>query len=240
MNKFNSMTASSLFTGTTEIQASRVETVAADDIRQPWRSVYGFPMTAARLAANQPLILHCREDEVFDLLASLNRLLVQPETLNRVYAMLNELQSQTRQKLIRRLELEQEPISQNESLKLISDVEQALTQPATQTVAERLETLLASPTSGHEIAGLKTMLARLQALVSALAAVKDRGFHVVVQDRRRQPAHPALEARRDEPVQLDDRPTTWQAGLLFPPKYHLTLWAYQIGRSDRGQSAVWN
>lgn len=240
MSEFNSKREASLFVATSIFQRNPLDTLPGGDIRQPWRSVYGFPMAAARLAANQPLMLHSREDEVFNLLASLNRLLARQETLNQAYAMLKRLETETQQDLIRRLALEQEAISEEESLALISEVEQALAQPAPQTVGTRLETILSSPTSGQEAAGLKRMLARLQGLMPALAAVKEQGFHVVVQDRGRQPARPALEARRHESIRLAGQPTTIPAGFLLPATYHLTLWAYRIGRSDRGQSAVWN
>lgn len=240
MNEFNNANATSLFAATTGLQLSQFNTLHGADIRHPWQSVHGFPMAVARLATNHPLILYCREDEIFDLLASLNSLLVQPEILNRAYVMLTRFQAQTRQELVRRLELEQQPISQSESLKLITDVEETLAQPAPQTVKTRLEAFLLPPTAGQEIAGLKTMLTRIQVLVSALASVKDRGVHVVVQDRRRQPAHPVLEARRAELIRLDGQPTAIPAGFLLPPQCHLTLWAYLIVRRDHGQSAVWN
>ncbi|HMQ51024.1 MAG TPA: hypothetical protein PKD98_02930 [Anaerolineae bacterium] len=237
MNEFN---RKSLFTAATLSQSSQLKTLAVGDLRQPWRSVYGFPMAAARLAARQPLILHCREDEVFQKLASLNHLLAQPDVLNQAYGLLTQLQTETRQNLIRRLELEQEAISESEALKLVAELEQALAQPVPPTTVTRLETILSGPTPSHELAGLKTSLARLQGLMPALAAVKDQGFHVVAQDRRRQPAYPALEARRDELIQRDGQPTEFRAGLLLPPRYHLTLWAYLIVRSEQAQSPVWN
>jgi len=236
----NEVNRTSLFSASTGFHGKQLDTLDAGDIRRPGRSVYGFATAAARLAAHQPLLLHCREDELFDLLARLNTLLARPDALDRAYALLNRLQAQTRQKLVRHLELEQQPMSQSEAEKLVTELEQALAQPAPQTVDARLEAILSPQTPGHEIAGLKTMLARMQVFVPALAAVKDNGFHVVVQDKRRQPAHPALEARRGQPVQLDGEPATFPAGFLFPPKYHLTLWTYLIVRSDHGQSAVWN
>lgn len=237
MNEFNSTT---LLAKANNPQPNRLNTLAAADIRQPWRSVYGFPLGAAQLAAGQPLLLHCREDEVFDLLASLNSLLGQTEVLHRAYSLLKRVEEQTRQKLLRRLELEQQPISDSEVSELMASLEQALAQPKLQTTSSRLESILAAPTTGQEAAGLKTMLDRMQSPVSALAAVKDKGFHVVVQDRRRLPARPALEARRAEAVRLAGQPTAIPAGFLLPPRYHLTLWSYLIGRSDRSQSAVWN
>ena len=53
-------------------------TFCASDLTDPWRSVYGFPLLAAQLAANQKLLLFCREDEVFGLLTKLNTLLACP------------------------------------------------------------------------------------------------------------------------------------------------------------------
>lgn len=237
MREFN---RASPFTAITGRLPGQLNTLAGSDIRHPWRSVYGFPVAAARLASHQPLTLHCREDEVFNLLASLNRLLAQPQVLNQIYALLVQLQAETRQKLIRRLELEQQSISHSEALNLVAELEQALAHPAPQTVATRLETILSPAIPGHEMAGLKTMLARLHHLLPALAAVKDSGFHTVVQNRWRQPAHPALEGRRDEPVQQEGQPTKFRAGMLLPIKYHLTLWAYLIVRNDQGHSPVWN
>lgn len=237
MTEFNN---TSLFTSAAGFQEKQLETLYAGDIRRPEQSVYGFPMAAARLAAHRPLLMHGREDEIFALLAALNGLLGRPEPLNRAYARLKRLQTESREELVRRLALDQEPISDGERRQLIEAVEQALAHPAIQTTATRLEALLRPSTAGQEAAGLKRMVARLQLLVPALAAVKDQGFQVVVAEKRRQPARPALEARRTEPVRLDEQPTAVPAGFLLPPQYHLTLWAYRIVRSDHGQSAVWN
>lgn len=76
--------------------------------------------------------------------------------------------------------------------------------------------------------------------MAALAAVKDRGFRVVVFNRRRQPQRPALEAQRYRPIIHDGQPTGLNAGFLLPDSHHLTLWAYQLQRNDQGQSVIWN
>ena len=92
----------------------------------------------------------------------------------------------------------------------------------------------------HEIVGLEQMRARLEEWLPALDRVKEQGFHVVALDRRRQPYRPALEMRRNEFILLDGDPTTLEAGFLQPIRYHLTLWAYQVVRCDKGQSTIWN
>lgn len=44
----------------------------------------------------------------------------------------------------------------------------------------------------------------------------------------------------NELILLQNSHTQLNAGMLLPPQYHLTLWAYLVGRSDRGHSPVWN
>lgn len=215
-------------------------TLTAGDIRQPWKSVYGFATTAARLAANQPLTLHSREDELFALVAGLNELVARPEVLNRAFEMLKKLEDETLQKLARLVQLEDQPVDINEAPDLIAQAEQWVNGTSPDNTADRLAEILAPDQPTAEIAGLRTMAARLQRLISALEAVKDQGFHVVVFDRRRQPARPAVEARRNEPIHRDGEPTALPAGFLQPLTYHATLWSYVVARSDRGQSTIWN
>ena len=109
-----------------------------------------------------------------------------------------------------------------------------------QTVASRLENFLTPNKPADEIAGVSILLARLQRLISALEQVEDDGLHVVVCDRRRQPARPALETRRHEPILGSGSKSTLTAGFLLPTRYHLTLWSYLIIRNNNGQSAIWN
>ncbi len=215
-------------------------TIAAGDIRHPWKSVFGFATTAARLAANQALALHCREDELFELMAGLNELLAQPEVLNRASAMLRELEEKTLQKLVRLVQLEEQPVASTEVADIIDQVEQLVNGTSPESVPERLAGTLTPNQPTAEIAGLRTMAARLQTLISALEVVKDQGFHVVVYNRRRQPIRPAVEARRNDPIVRDGEPTALPAGFLQPLTYHATLWVYLIARSDRGQSTIWN
>jgi hypothetical protein len=138
-------------------------------------------------------------------------------------------------------ELEEQPISEQKALELTQAVETYLTaeQPSL-TVLDRLEKILTPNWQVTEKKGVQKMQARLERLVPALEQVKDRGFHVVVNDRRRQPARPNLEARRNQPIHFEGQPIAIPAGFLYPPKYHLTLWAYLVVRSDAGQSSIWN
>lgn len=215
-------------------------TMTAGECRRPWKSVYGFATTAARLAANQPLALHCREDELFELMAGLNELLAQPQVLKRAWIMLKELEAETLQKLARLVRLEDQPVDETEVSDIVEQVEQMVNGKSPESAAERLAEIVAPNQPTAEIAGLRTMAARLQTLISALDAVRDHGFHVVVFDRRRQPTRPALEARRNERILRDGKQTALPAGFLQPPTYHTTLWVYVVARSDRGQSTLWN
>ena len=238
--ELNVMTNTSLF-APVEWKDTDKAVIYAGDIRHPWQSVHGFAMTAARLAANQELVLHCREDEVLGLLAKLNDLLAQPEVLNRTYTWLKKLDQEMLQKLSRLLEFEAQSIGDDETSDLLAQVEQFLTEPAQeQTAADRLQAVLSPNKPVEEIAGLRKMLARLQLLISTLERVKDQGFHVVARNRRRQPKRPALEARREELILQDGQPTALAAGFLQPPSYHSTLWSYVVVRGSAGQSAVWN
>lgn len=208
----------------------------AGNIRRPWQSVYGFPILAGRLAAGQELVLSCREDEVFDLMAGLNELLRDPTSLNRAYRMLQELEEYQRQKLAGLIQLRDRPLDDAEIPGLLAQVEQILAGAPEQTTRERLADLLSPDYPLAEIAGLQHMLNRLHELLSALAQVKDRGFRVVVGDRQRQAILPGLAAGRSQPNLAGGL----TAGFLLPVTYHLTLWDYLIVRGDRAQSAVWN
>jgi len=239
-NEFQTTVTPSLFSAGSWDPASYA-TLGAEDIRHPGKSVYGFSANAARLADNQPLILHCREDEVFDLLAKLNDLLGNPAILNEAYRQLAELKEVTERKLARLTELKAQPISESEISEIVETIDSYLTaESSSQTVLNRLEQILTPNRSSDEKAGLQTILDRLEGTMTALAAVKDRGFRVVVLNRRRQPQRPVLEAQRHRPIIHDGQPTGLNAGFLLPDSYHLTLWAYQIGRNDRGQSVIWN
>jgi hypothetical protein len=238
-NELKVVTTVSMFTLATWDHAHQA-TINAGDIRCPWKSVYGFALIAAQLAANQALVLHCREDEAFDLMAKLNALLKRPEVLSRTYKLLKTLEQETRQKLARLTEMEEQPLTESEIPGLLEDTEQILVESSERTVASRLESILSPNKPVEEITGLSKMLVRLRVWISALKKIKDQGMHVVVYDRRRQPYRPALKARRNEPILQDGKQSTLTAGFLLPAKYHLTLWAYLVVRSDDGQSTIWN
>lgn len=226
----------SLFAPNTEELAQA--TLYAGDIRQPWKSVNGFAVTAARLAAFQKLRLHCREDEIFELIAMLNNLLEHPETLNRACEWLELFEREHRQKLTQLVAAKEESVSGNKVGPLLDDVARFNSRLARLTVVPLKEAL------GHDLAakvsGLLEVLDRLQKWLAALEKVKHSGFHVIVYDRHRQPDRPALEARRNEPIWQDGQPFSLPAGFLLPAKHHLTLWAYLVMRSDQGQATVWN
>jgi hypothetical protein len=207
-------------------------TAYAGNIRRPWQSVYGFPILAARLAAGQELLLSCREDEVFELMAGLNELLQHPASLNRAYRMLQELEQHQRQKLAGLIRLRDQPLDDSEITSLLAQVEQVLAEAPDQTTRDRLAGLLSPNHPVTEITGAQSMLNRLHKLLPALAEVKDRGFRVVVRDRQRQAARPTLAASRRQPI--------LPAGFLAPVRYHLTLWDYLVVRGDSAQSTVWN
>lgn len=205
--------------------------ISTGDIRHPWKSAYGFPMTAARLAAGQGLILFCREDEIFEYLEQLNDLLASPVALNQAFTLLDKLEQQTGQKLAKLVDLADHPLSQHDLTALLTEIEETLAEPAEETVADRLACWLAPDNPTLEISGLSKMLTRLHAVMAVLAEVKDQGFKVVVVDQRRQPQRPA---RVNGPSERT--PATF----LQPVQYHLTLRAYLVVRSDHGQSAIWN
>ena len=216
-------------------------TIYPGDIRHPWASAYGFPMVVAQLAAHQKLVLHCREDEVFEMMAELNELLKQPAVLNQAYKMLRKLEKVTLQKLANLIQIEDETISAAEISELVDMAEQLLTKPTpSETVTSRIENILSPNQPTAEVGGLRRMLARLQAWLPALESAKEQGFQVVVQDRQRQPARPALAARKNEVIWQETGRDDLKAGFLFPVKHHLTLWAYLVCRSDQGQSLIWN
>jgi hypothetical protein len=198
----------------------KLDTIYTGDIQNPWKSVYGFPTTAAKLASGQGLIFHCREDEVVDYLARLNGLLGDPECLNRAHDLLKNLRQQKRQKLKQLLEMANQSITDQEITGLLADIKANGSAPTERTVAERLACFLAPDNPASEIIGLGKMLSRLQRLMPALAEVKEQGFKVIVVDRQRKPVRPGTD--------------------LPLPIPHLTLWRYLIVRSDNGQSAVWN
>jgi len=228
------------FTGTTNWNDPDRATIYAGDVSQPWKSVYGFPTTAARLATGRELVLHCREDEIIELMEGLNELLESPESLNRAYRMLKKLQQQTKQKLARLIALRDQPIAEDEISNLMADVEQLFTESQEQTPANRLTCILSPNHAVQEIAGTAKMVTRLQKLVTAMDKVKDEGFHVTVRDKRRKPMRPALEAKRNEAVGENGQSDSLPAGFLMPTNYHLTLWTYLVARGDAGQSAIWN
>lgn len=220
---------------------SGCKTLAIEDIRSPWKSVYGFAMGAARLAAGQPLVLCCREDEIFEQVTKLNELLGQPAVLARAFARLAALKGASEQKLNQLFELEERPLAEEDISEIVKTVEQFLTASGSaQTLLSRLEEMLRPQRAGDQKVGLQKMVGRLEKLMAALTMVKERGFRSSVYDRRRQPAYPALNARRNEPIMRNGQPSGLTAGFLLPVQYHLTLWSYVIIRDDHGQSRVWN
>ncbi len=238
MNEFNVKRAT-LF-----IPAGRIDStlpiLSASDIHQPWRSVFGFPMAAAQLAAHQDMLFHCRTDEVFNYLARLNKHLDSPESLNRAFELLGKLERETQKKLVRLFEQKKQPIQEEEIQALLDQVEQLLAGSSGPVAADRLDVILSPGRPFDEVVGSGRMLARLRVLVKALAQVKDTGLHVVVTEGYRQPARPALTARHADPILWDGQPSGLTAGFLQPLKLHLTLWAYRLTHSSNGQSAVWN
>lgn len=215
-------------------------TIYGGDIHQPWKSAYGFPMTAARLAAGEELVLTCREDEVFDYMAQLNKLLQSPENLNRAYGLLAKLAQATRQKFERLIQLRAEPLSDSDIPDLMAEIEEILTGSTEQTVTDRLAFLLSPDDPIREIVGVGKMLARLRRVMTDLEQIKDCGFKVTVLDRQRQPLRPNLEARRHESIPSDGQSNDIPAGFALPVQYHRTLWNYRIVKSGAGQSVMWN
>lgn len=209
-------------------------TIYTGDIRSPWKSVYGFPVTAARLAPGQELVLHCREDEVFDYLAQLNQLLESPESLNRAYQLLEALAQMTHQKFIHLVQLQDQSISTNEIPDLLGEVEEILAGNVEDTLASRLACFLSPDDPIQEIVGVRKMLLRLRRVMAGLDKVKHQGFKVAVIDRRRKPLRPGGS------VPVEGQPGELPGTFRFPPQYHLTLWAYLVAKSDARQSTVWN
>lgn len=214
-------------------------TIYPPDIYQPWRSVFGFAVTAGQLAASQLMALHCREDEVFKVMAALNALLANPASLQRAFVLLQKLRNERLEKLSGLVEFQRaHPVTRQRVMRL-GQASPAAARPADeQKVKVEMERLLSPRNAALEVAGLTKMLVRLEKMLSALEQVQPRGFRVIVRDRRRTPAHPALEARRTEtaPSLGGNLP----AGFLLPTQYHLTLWTYLVERNACGQSAVWN
>lgn len=221
-------------------QQSECATIYGGDIRQPWKSVYGFSMTAARLAVGEQMVLSCREDEVFDYLAQLNELLESPESLSRAYGLLVKLAQATRQKFERLLQLRDEPLSEEYLPALLAEVEELLAGPNEQTVADRLACLLSPNEPAQEIVGLGKMLARLRRVMVGLERVKDCGFKVTVIGRQRQPLRPNLEARRNEAIPGAGQSGHVPAGFVLPMQYHRTLWNYRVVKYEGGQLVAWN
>lgn len=237
-NEFKSRITLSLFNPATA--RPRYEaTLHVDDIRQPWKSVNGFSVAAARLAAHQQLILHCREDEVLELMAKLNELLESPQVLQQACEWLHFLERQARQKVAGLIALKEQPLTDHDIDRLLEDIGEFLAESAEPTTT-RLKEALAPNHPVSEIAGSIRVLFRLQVWLAALKRVKNQGFRVIVCDRYRHPDRPALEARRNEPIWQDGQLTPLPAGFLQPPKYHLTLWAYLLVRSGSRQSRIWN
>lgn len=210
------------------------------DVHQPWRSVYGFAIIAGQLAASQLMVLYCREDEIFGLMDTLNTRLADPASLQHAMTLLQRVRHQRLVKLAQLVEYQRVNSAAN---KRVNDVlgqvnpvpPRSDDEPKIKVIMEQL---LSPQNPALEVTGLTKMLARLEVMLSALERVKRQGFHVVVRDRCRTPARPALEARRYESVASlnGDLP----AGFLLPTQYHLTLWTYLVGAGDSGQSAVWN
>ncbi len=230
-NEFLARPPVSLFSAATQEYTGR-NTIYPGDLRRPWQSVYGFALIAAQLAAGQKLILHCREDEIFEYLATLNHLLKCPPALSRAYCRLKALEAETLARLACLSALETQPQHPT-----FVDPASALPGSTTHTGAECPDNTADRLT--ETIARLTQMLLRHRVFLAALAEVKDTGFHAIVIDRRRQPSRPGLEARRYEPILLNGKPTPLPAGFLFPAAHHLTLWGYLVARSE-GQSTVWN
>lgn len=243
IQQFQALTTVSLFGPLAPASWDTIHQATFDpaDIRQPWRrSSHGFPALVAQLAAKQNLILHCREDEIFEVMAATNDLLSSPAALNQAYTWLYQLQQETLEKLARLRQVEEQLLTQAEIPELMAYAEHLLTEPASSTVVDRLESQLSPDQPSAQVTGLNQMVRRFQVWLPALEEVKNQGFRVIVLDRSRQPDRPALEARRYEAIGQDKRPDGLMAGFLLPKRYHLTLWAYLVGRSDIGQAAVWN
>ena len=205
---------------------ANLTTTFARDIHKPWRSVYGFPMMAARLAARYPLVLHCREDESFALMTKLNDLLENPESLGQAYKLLTLLEQEVHQQVSRLIEIEQKPITADEIAGLVEAAEQCLTEHLVQTKTDRLASMFTPNIPGQQLRGKSKMLARLQQLNPVLESVKDKGFRVIVFDKRRKAMRPHNNSET--------------ATGLKPVQYHLTLWSYLLVRGDHNQSRVWN
>lgn len=213
--------------------------IYSGDIRHPWKSVFGFSLTTAKLAAHQKLALHCREDEIFELMAKLNNLIERPRVINRTYTWLKLLEQQHYHKLAGLIELKEKPVTEAETAQLLETVDEILSENTNEATADRLREVLAPNHSVEEIAGLRKMLAKLQLLIPAVEQVKERGFRAVVFDRRRQPLRPAWEVHRHKSILQNGQQTDFTAGLFLPRRHHLTLWNYLIIRSE-GQSTIWN
>jgi hypothetical protein len=175
-------------------------------------------MMAAQLAARCPLALHYREDEELKLMARFNDLLGNPESLGRAYKLLTLLEQEVHRQVSRLIDIEQETITADETTGLVEAAEQSVTEHLAQTKIDRLGNMLSPNIPAQEVRRKSKMLARLQELNAVLESVKNKGFRVIVCDKRRKP--------------IRSHSNKEMANGLRPVQYHLTLWSYLLIRSD--------
>ena len=154
----------------------------SSDLRRPWQSPLGFPTLVGRLAAGEPLLLICREDEVHTTMTTLNSMLASPDCLARAHTLLSGLEQKTHDSVVSLMGQQANPLTSDDMPAVLDEIDAFLSADTQQTVHDRLACRISPDQPSQAITGREAMLFRLRRLNSALAEVKDCGFSAAFQD----------------------------------------------------------
>jgi hypothetical protein len=152
----------------------------SSDLRQPWQSPFGFPLMAGRLAAGEPILLVCREDEAKVQQAVLDFLLQTPSCLNRAYTMLEHLIQDTSREWFGGSGPIGKPLGAADVPALLTEIEDFLSGVPSQGIGESVAEYVGPSDPPQTSSEQEILLFQLHELKRALEEVKDSGFSIAI------------------------------------------------------------
>ncbi len=125
----------------------------SSDLRRPWQSPLGFPTLVGRLAAGEPLLLICREDEKRTTMTTLNDLLASTDCLTLAHTLLSGFEQKTHNSVVRLMGQQANPLTSDDMPAVLDEIDAFLSSDTQQTVHVRLACLISPDQSRQATTG---------------------------------------------------------------------------------------
>lgn len=212
------------------MKAQDFEILHSGDLRQPWQSPYGFPLAAGRLAAGEPILFVCREDEAKAQQARLDFLLQTPACLNRAYSMLEQLIQGIFHERLGGSGLKRELLGTEDVPTLLTEIDDFLSEGPSQGIEESVAGHVSASDPFRTTPEQDALLFQLHEFKRALGEVKDGGFSIATLSQRRRTVTWSVQ-QADFP-RMRCACSTSSVKTRSLERHHVALCLFLIARSD--------